>query len=250
MHKGYICEYLEALVFDDNGNKKIVEYQDNIEEILIIENELEVIENQKEKIEIKLDSECKNLKLKNKIIILPILIPILVFIICNILPLILGISSINILLQKIDLKIILSIIFVPMCSILSGLMLDDYYKEYNKNLKIKKTYEIELKMLEELKQYKMEILEELKNNKENKNVSNNFYLKELDKSYIKNLKINFDFYFKFGCNEKKYYRLYRNGKLENKIEKKYGYENSIIVKHYFDDKEKENQKVNKIKYTK
>ena len=147
-------------------------------------------------------------------------------------------------------KIILSIIFVPMSSILSGLMLDDYYKEYNKNLKIKKTYEIELKMLEELKQYKIEILEELKNNKENKNVSNNFYLRELDKSYIKKLKINFDFYFKFGCNEKKYYRLYKNGRLANKIEKKYGYENSIIAKRYFDNKEKENQKVNKIKYTK
>ena len=248
MHKGYICKDLEALVFDDDGNKKIIEYQDNIEEILIQENELEEIENQKEKIENKLDSECKNLKLKNKIIILTILIPILVFIICNFLPSILKIVSANIFLQKINLGVLLSIIFVPISAILSSLISNDYYKEYNKNLKVIQAYEIELTILEKLKQYKNDKIEKLKNNKENKNVSNNFYLKELDKSYIKNLKINFDFYFNLGYNEKKYYRLYKNGRLANKIEKKYGYENSLIAQSYFDDKE--NQKIKKIKYTK
>ena len=91
MNKTIINENKICIVEDENGNKKEVEYSDNLENILIQENVIESLNNKKEILQKNIDKNTvlKNQKkkyhnkLKKVLVGLNLFTPISIYLICN-----------------------------------------------------------------------------------------------------------------------------------------------------------------------
>lgn len=87
MNKEYIYIDGNIILEDEKGNRNPIEYRDNIDEILIQENIIETMENEKQELERKSIRFNKNIKFKKRDIFFPLVAgissPILAYIILN-----------------------------------------------------------------------------------------------------------------------------------------------------------------------
>ena len=54
MNKEYVYKDGKVLVIDENGNQKILDYYDNLDDVLIQENLIETMQNKEQKLERKI----------------------------------------------------------------------------------------------------------------------------------------------------------------------------------------------------
>lgn len=214
MNKNYIISDGKVIVIDEDGNNKIVEYTDNINEVLAQENLVEYIENEIQKYE---DNKKQHERLKKefpkyfkkhdvyipKFVITGILLNLIMGIICGI-----GAGNIESILMPILGSLVLTEAFV--CIPFEGTMYSKYKDGTRKTL----MKEIEYEELKKTLVKEKEKLEELRSVKE-KNLSIN----ELKTDNVNDKEINklLDKLYLYRClsdNIKYYYKRYESDKLE------------------------------------
>ena len=214
MNKEYVYKDGKALIIDENGKQKETDYYDNLDEVLAKENLIENMEKYKKKLEKEINN-LKNYKF-HKIYFLFSLIglPLISLLMSYIFPILLiGTNEI--------LKLIAQFV-VPLFSLIGITMAYCEYIEYKTALNIQRGKETKLELLKST----------IKSSKED----DDFSIKKVeDKKYINNLSVALDFFYDLGYNEKKYYKLYKKGKLGNKL-KKYWSEGAVEeANSYFEE---------------
>lgn len=197
MNKEYICLDGKAIIEDENGNKKIEDYNDNLDEILVQENLIETLEETIKELEKKDKSLDKIKKMKSfkpwGLVMLCYLVvfPLGMLYTDSMLKLIGDVSAnyFNIKLAS----ICIFGVFIP-----SGIICNDYMSfKYNK--KLANGTEKELKYAREQLVLEKEKLDTLKSEKMNKKENTEIkVIKVHDLERLKNLKENLEMHFNLG----------------------------------------------------
>ena len=224
MNKEYAYVDGKVVVSDENGKLTQRDYKENIEKILVQENVVEKIEK-----DIKeLEEEVKNFK-KEKHIKFPVVT--------------LSVLSLSSLVTWLALNIglpfdLINIIFfiaIQLPLIIIGPSFDkvlifDPLKKHNGNVS-------ELEYLKKVQQGEKEILAEMQKeaalNKDK--IEEVTSVKVDDKQIIADLKSEEYLYYDVGANLKKYYLLYKKGKLAEKLSKYYNQKGVELVTEYVEE---------------
>lgn len=238
----YIDEKI-VLVKDENGIQKPIEYYDNLDEILVQENLIETIED---KIS-SLEEKSEDYKKYNKKHYIPIMLPM------SILATTIGVpaiaywisngntnmytSSVNTIFGTINEAVFYGcascIGFLP-CTLLIE---HGIYREYKNSIKIEKGINSELEFLKQQIVIEKQKLFKLQSEKIKNNTNNRFESVEVnDLEKLRILKNWLNLYYDLGYNEKKYYKYYLQGKLDNKLDKLYNNTEIQIAKKHLEEK--------------
>lgn len=233
MNKEYTYMDGKVVVKNEKGVNSLIEYQDNIEEILIKENLIEIMEEKQKKLinDIEISEKNKVSKgWKYFSTFLPVIAGIILPPLFN---LSFGLSYLNCsILDTIKLTLIemvsLSAILTPLSMRKLGVY--EQAEKHEKGL-ISQLYFLESQMEKE-----KESLQKLKENK-TQNKCNNFETTKVnDKEVSKKLSNTLDAYYDFGYNEEKYSQYYQDGILEKKLSKFYNEAEIGCAKKYIEDK--------------
>jgi len=244
MNKEYIYKDGRVLIIDDNNNEKETDYYNNLDEVLVKENLIEKIEQEIISLEQEL---CGFGEITKKTRFFNIWMPFLIFTIgpvimfptlyylCNFEGII-----VPELFSFMNPGIYMGIASMPCFSMIGGILSGMcYYKEKDFD-KIQKGKELELKRLKELLTIEKQDLEELladkyKANQENNKKEDDFYVSRIDNTeIIRQLKFFKSFYYQLGYNEKKYFKYYQKGKLNEYFSSEY----VEAINQYFEEKGK------------
>ena len=240
MNKEYIYLDGKIIVSDENENKSLREYSDNLEEILIQENIIETMENRIQELE-----NMTNINKINKRYIpltLPILLLSIYILLPAIFPLFFGNNVSNVLIDSIFgsvtfinfVKISLSIACIPLGTI--GELAN--YKAHKNNIKDETGNVSELEYLKKQIIEEKEHLSKLKQDKSKINENKKFRsVRVNDIEELKKLKSYLELYYDLGYNDEKYYNYYKQGKLVKKLKKHYTNNEIELAKKYLDEKE-------------
>lgn len=251
MNNNYIYVDGKVIVNDENGNKKPVEYYDNIDEVLIQENLVETMEKEIKKLERK----SEQYKKYNKGRYFPLTLPVML-IFSIIVPLFLywisdGIAltaSTNTAFGPMNSLIAMSIslLFGPL--LMSCALEFISYRGYKIRIREEKGINSELEFLKKQIELEREHLESLKQEKTRDNENTEFRTVEVDdKQRLRELEGISNLYFNLGYYDKKYYKLYRQGRLEKKLGQYYNEDEINLAKEYLEEKGPVLAKRNKIK---
>lgn len=237
MNKGYTFIDNNVIVEDEYGNKKVVEYSDNIEELLEQENLIEEINNWiflSDKIMRYYEKNLKKEQIKQKLINLILDIAIvtcgsaLLRIWCTD-----DIVKYTSELAALSFDTLLSFLPVSIGAFLTTYRVtfgDEFASKYNAE-------ETELMFLKERLIIEKEKLNELELNKTKTNLPNEGETIKLSSAKLDRLYSLIRTYYDIGYNLKDYSKYYKNGNLVSKLEKKDYTEDEIMrVKDYFQDK--------------
>lgn len=213
MNKEYIYKDGKALVIDENGNQKTIDYYDNLDEVLIQEDLLETMKNKINKLEKEISQYNKGTKFSNfweifePFLMFTLLPAILVPIFCYFLG---GNSVVPI--SPIELGLCYSTFF----SIPGGLLSFGMYLKKRGIEKEQKAKQTQLQYLRIEYDLKREYLEQLKLDKSNSKVTDEFYVSKVDNiQALKSLRNFLSFCYDLGYNEDKYFKYYQKGKLDS-----------------------------------
>lgn len=238
MNKEYIYIDGNAIIKDEKDNHTVVEYYDNLDDVLVQENLIETMENRIK----QLEKENEEYKKHNKKRYIPILFPsisILSILLPPIISYLLGntdvfinsIDTINgTINQALSYSLTSSLFFIP----ISALFELNIYSNYKKDSKKAKGINSELNFLNKQLDKEKEILVKLKN-KSSKDKENKEFrvveVKDIDK--LKILRNYLNLYFNLGYNEQKYSKYYQDGKLDETLRKNHYDDTSIeLAKEY------------------
>ena len=236
MNQEYIYSHGQVLIRDDLNKEKIVDYYDNLDQVLIQENIIEEMMNKKEDLEKNISEKLKPYTIK-RLILDTVLGTLLMAFLMNILVNSFGpIDGIKDLYVQLYEPIISISIFLPINIIGSCLK----YIDKKESLKEKRGKKIELELLNRELEDAKKYLEYLKSNKTCNKKKRNFDSKQInDLEQLKLLKKCLLFYKQLGYNEQKYLKAYQEGKLDYSLNN-YDQEEISFAKEYF--KEKINKK--------
>lgn len=239
MNKEYTYIDGKVIVRDNWNSQKLVEYCDNLEEVLIQENLIELMENEEERLNEKYIETTKKIKGNKKINILKKII--LPYGIMGVLVLLLTILS-NLLFPSFltlipSFKIFINIVsFVIGSLIFTPLVINDY-SDYIKLIKEKKGIENQLDYLNKQIVKEKEKLKTLQKNKTKNNEINEFKTVQISSlDDLRKLRDHIGLLFDLGYNEKKYYKYFEEGKLDKKLSKCYNEKGIEVAKEYFEEK--------------
>lgn len=240
MNKEYTYINGNVIVRDENGNQKLVESYNNLEEVLIQENIIEETENKIKYLELM---ENKFNKLPKKFFPYAFLIAIITSFLASLYVIYLrNIANLNTKIVTIfDLMIKekdVAIILVNLICIVGGLGISIFeYFEHKQIRKKIKGIDTELIYLKEILKQQKEDLRVIKNKEIISNQKEEFITKKIDDKYeINNLKAWMDFYYNLGYDEKKLLKYIRKGILDEKLKKDYTPVGIELVKEHFSDK--------------
>lgn len=246
MNKNYIINDDKVIVIDEYGNNKIVEYTDNINEVLAQENLVEYIEDEIKRYEYnkkeheRLKKEFPKYLKKNDMYIPKLSVPldIIMGIIC-------GIGTGNI--EDVLILILGFIVLAEICICIpcEGILFSKY-KDAKRHVLMK---EIEYEELKKILVKEKEKLEELRSVKE-KNLS----IEELksdkvnDEEKLRELIDKLYLYRALSDNIKYYYKRYENDKLESYFNNhSYSEEQMSLISNFLEEHGKELVKTKKSK---
>ena len=218
MNKEYICEGSYAVVTDEFGDKKQMEYSENIEEILVQENLIEQMEIElRTIIYARRHNNNISFKLLTKSLIVLLAIPLILVIF----PLILGFINLN---------------MISLIELLSGILIPGYLGffliyEYNNTNKTNKGYENQIEFLKKQISLEQEKLNELKQNKAKKQkVAVSKRVNDIEE--LKKLKELLLVYYNCGYYSDRYSKYLERGKLRTKLSKTFSEEQiDLTIKH-------------------
>ena len=249
MNNKYVIKDDKVIVTD--GNLKVINNSELVEEILICENSIEIVEERLDELSNVLSEKNTYLKKKNGNMFFSIIIIILTFIISKmIFGMIYGdieLASLE-LLKNIGFKGIFKNMKVSTLGayFMSGLFMLNFIDLCFEKKNIKNSIKgliSERKYLKETLNSKKNLLEKL--NKKIKEEKDVLIIKEIEDTEIKKIQNSFDIQYDCGYYEKKYERYYRNYTLNKKLRKKYSQEEIEQVDKYFEEKKYVKKKVRK-----
>ena len=249
MNNKYVIKDDKVIVTD--GNLKVINNSELVEEILICENSIEIVEERLDELSNVLSEKNTYLKKKNGNMFFSIIIIILTFIISKmIFGMIYGdieLASLE-LLKDIGFKGIFKNMKVSTLGayFMSGLFMLNFIDLCFEKKNIKNSIKgliSERKYLKETLNSKKNLLEKL--NKKIKEEKDVLIIKEIEDTEIKKIQNSFDIQYDCGYYEKKYERYYRNDTLNKKLRKKYSQEEIEQVDKYFEEKKCVKKKVRK-----
>lgn len=220
MNKEYIYLDGKVIVEDEKDNKKLVEYSDNLEEILIQENLIEEMENRIK----ELEKDLENNKENNKPYI-PFLVPtvILTFILARtvmapLLGLDVMVDTIFGTMNNSTLTIGVVAAFTLPVTISAEMFL---YKQDKHNKRSRRADVAEYEFLKKQVVIQKQKLEELKQDKTKTTEISEFKVEKVDDLETLNaLKSWLVLYSNLGYNMDEYYKLYQDDKLEEHLKSK------------------------------
>lgn len=240
MNKEYTYIDGKVIIKDENGYQTLIEYYDNLDEVLVQENLIETIENninekKKKKDEIKLEKASFS----------PVVTVITLITIFGAPPILCWFNNgIEILKLTVDtiygpfnfVRLIQFLTAVP--STLCALLFDfQEYKMAKAIVKEKNAITSELEAQEELLVIEKEKLVELQKNKTKNNENNEFRVVEVnDKEKLTSLRNYLSLFYDLGYNSDKYYKYYEQGILEEKLKKHYDEDGIQAAKKYLEEK--------------
>lgn len=244
MNKEYIYKDGKVLIIDDNNNEKEIDYYNNLDEVLVKENLIEKIEQEI----ISLEQELYGFgEIPKKTRFFHIWMPLLIFTIGPIIMFpalyyLCGFEGVVVpeVFSFMNPGIYMGIVSMPVFSMIGGILSGMcYYKEKDFD-KIQKGKELELKRLKELLTIEKQDLEELladkyKENQENNKKEDSFYVSRIDNTeMIRQLNFFKSLYYQLGYNEKKFFKYYQKGKLDEYFPSEY----VEAINQHFKGKEK------------
>ena len=236
MNKGYILIDGKAMVSDENGNYKEMDYKDNIDEILVEEN---VIEKMNDKIE-KLENILKNKKERKRFIPISLIDLLLAYIAMS--AVVFALFGTNPFVSNIDTifgsvkefyvyLVAISVVAIPAFGI--GFIKE--YVDYKDDRAKYNALKIELDFLKskiEKEKVKLETLRNAETKSNNlKGVTSS---KVDDKEALEESKRYFELYRDLGFNLDKFNKYYKRGVLEDKLSK-FDEEFATITKEYYEE---------------
>lgn len=239
MNKEYKYVNDKAIVSDEEGNQKVVEYYDNLNEVLRRENLLEEIES---KIT-KLEEEKAQFRESEKYI--PIVFPMVLlatFILVPILFKILGIGGelkmpIDTILGTMNKYTfftgIISLVSLP----LGALCELSFYNNYRSIKKEERAIDAEIDYLRKVLVSQKEFLEQLKKDKTKEKECENFKTIIVDDmDLLINLREHLGLYYKINYDIDKYYKYYQQGNLSDKLSNSYNENGIEMAKEILEEK--------------
>lgn len=239
MNKEYTYLNGECIIEDANGHKRLEEYTDKTDEILITENVIETLLDDSYKAKMKYEKEKvreKNIKSSKWFNLAMLITPIVAFQL--VFRLLLGPGAAEIMMEMHPLltpfvkglAVFFSITFGGI-SFLSTFVDGIENKRSIRGLESKK--EALDKTLEEEKQY----LEELNREKQKQELPERFFEKEVDDlETLRDMRNYIELYYDCGVNRKKYEKYYQEGTLEKKLSKHYTPEGIKLIKEWIEAK--------------
>lgn len=228
------CVYVDekVVVSDENGNNRIIENSDKINEILVQENVVEVI---KDKIE-----ELKEKLIQNKVS--------KHFIPENLVTTICGLIISDLLFKYVfKVNILTDLIIGPFNAIflMGGILIPAFslfdvlnYFVYKQMKKEKQGDILEYNYLSKKLEQEKSKLEELKKEQVIISDPQEFKVEKVDDlERLKELRNKLSLYNSLGYNMNKYYRYYQAGKLEKKLSRQYDESSISEIKEYFETKD-------------
>lgn len=247
MNKEYTYIDGKVIVEDTEGNKRPVEYSDNLDKILIEENRIEVLENKIEILEEESRKYKKDYK-SNKIfpwIILSVftLMPALSFKILN--SMILGSNIADSATRELymgtpDFGTLASIFFTAFVMPLGILLASTDFRRNKYDLKSEKGRELAVKSLKEDLVLAKENLEKLQEEKTEVNKEEKGFRKEevKDTEVLKYIEGSINIYHDLGHNGEKYFRYYqKHGILPKKVQEHYTELGHEMIMDYIEEQE-------------
>jgi len=254
MNKEYIYKNGKCIIVDEEGNETEVNYTNNIEEILVLENQVEELERILKNIMIESKYNEGFLKDSKKKIITPVLwASIITVVMSAILLMCFGDLSVSNfcfhtsmfahLFGNLKMGIFLSVVGGSF-SMLTGALLSRFaYSDHKHAKNNAKAYKITIKKIE----YKLDLLKskikELKNGFDKENQDVTIVKKVNDKEALENLRSYLQVCFDCGFNEDKFNKYYQSGTLFKKLGNHYTEDGLAIIEEYC--KEQENQFIKK-----
>lgn len=239
MNKEYIYLDGKVIVEDENGNKKLTDYQDNIQEILVQENLIETMEN-----ELKELSNVINTTKGNEKRYVPYIVPAAIFAILIAKPVMGALFGV-------DTAMTIDTIFgtmnfmTPILGVTGAIIIPGAtalellsYSHYKFNKKGRRATIAKYEYLQKQLEIEKETLKKMKKNKEKNNESNEFKNGKVDDlEKLIALKSWLTFYSNLGFDTEKYYKLYQNGELEETL-KRDGYSENACncAKEFIEEK--------------
>lgn len=228
------CVYVDekVVVSDENGNNRIIENSDKINEILVQENVVEVIE--------KKTLELKEKLIKNKVS--------KHFIPEYFLATICGLIISDLLFKYVfKVNILTDLIIGPFNPIflMGGIIIPAFslfdvfkYFDYKQMKKEKQGDILEYNYLSKKLEQEKSKLEELKKEQVIISDPQEFKVEKVDDlERLKELRNKLSLYNRLGYNMNKYYRYYQAGKLEKKLSRQYDESSISEIKEYFETKD-------------
>lgn len=239
MNKEYTYLNGKCIIEDENGNKRLEDYTDNIDDILIQENVIETLEND-------LKTTMNNIKTRNQkeknvklnyyfsifVFLLPLIGSQLAF------RLLLGPNASAIMMEMHPLMTpFVKGIFIFMSVSFGGIGFLSNYVGSRENRRSLEGLESEKEALENTIIEEKNDLEELNKEKEKKEVSQEFFEKEVDDlEELRNIRKYIALYYDCGANRKKYQEYYEKGILDKKLRKYYTEYGIKLIKEWLDEK--------------
>lgn len=228
------CVYVDEkiVVSDENGNNRIIENSDKINEILVQENVVEVIEKKTEELNEKL---IKNKVGKH-------------FIPEYFLATICGLIISDLLFKYVfKVNILTDLIIGPFNPIflMGGIIIPTFslfdvfrYFDYKQIKKEKQCDILEYNYLSKKLEQEKSKLEELKKEQVIISDSQEFKVEKVDDlERLRELRNKLSIYNSLGYNMNKYYRYYQEGELEKKLSRQYDESSISEIKEYFETKD-------------
>lgn len=229
MNKEYTYKDGNIIIDNENGKQKVIEYQDNIDEILVKEN---IIETMEDKIQ-TLEEECTLYKNDNLPTSLKVLLSGIFLTFCLVFPMAVGnyigvFSSLNF--YSITAMVISGVIGVSFLGV--EYLIDKLYTKEEKGRQnqlqiLRQDIKKEKNELQKLKECKTK-------DKEKAQAVTNITIVN-DTKEIDSLNSYLNAYYDLGYNDKKYSKYYKNGTLEEKLSSKYNEEEIDLVKNYIEE---------------
>lgn len=241
MNKEYTYIDGKVIVEDENGNKKVREYNNKLDKILVQENIIETMEDQI----LILEEESKFHKKNNPKRYIPIMFPLGILTVAIVPSLLVNLADnanvyatiVNTVLGPMSkataFTLSMSVASIPVVSFFEWL----FYDQYKSSKKREKGVNSELEFLKKQIIIEKEKLASLQKEKTNEESKKEFrVVKVNDLQTLQDLRYHLNLYYDLGYNREKYYKYYLHGKLDKKLDKYYNDTEIEIAKEYLEEK--------------
>lgn len=240
MNKEYTYIDGKVMVRDENGNQTLIDYYDNLDEVLIRENLIETMEN---KIS-SLEKESKDYKKHNTKHYIPFFLLMGLITTVGAPAIFYGLgntavytSTISTTFGEVNQAVFFTGLFSATVLPITALAELNMYKWHKDSLKREKGTNSELEFLKQQILEEQEKLVELKKEKTRTNENQEFRVVEVnDLERLKTFEGWLNLYYDLGYNGEKYYQYYQQGKLDDKLGTYYTDVGIEIAKEYLEEK--------------
>lgn len=248
MNKEYTYLDGKVIVEDEIGKKRVTEYSDKLDEILVKENLIEVMEDNLSEVDKKIQDYNNQLKENKKGIFSPLMqavimtafIPLfLKLLIGDIASMSLGLpgSAFLEIFGNMSLSAFVTIVSGVLSTLLCGMFTLYNYSNYKELKRKLKGLGSKKKELEENLVIEKQKLNELQENRQSKVESGQFIVRKVDdKEILERLKAHLRLYYDCGYNEDVYSKRYMNGTLHKKLRKYYTETGIEKIESYLEEK--------------